>query len=86
MNKIIHKTIDDMFDKGIVYITERTNEEEILKPTLVIILTNGEVLVTILPRFLSGKDQFQIFTEILKEAEKGRLVGLSRPGDVPAGG
>ena len=74
MNKIIDKMIDYMFDKGIVYITERTDEENILTPTLVIIPTNGEVLATSLPDYLSGKDQFQICTKILKEAEKGSLI------------
>ena len=74
MNKIIDKMIDYMFDSGMVYITERKDGKKILTPTSVIILTNGEVLETSLPTNFTGKEKFQIFTKMLKEAGKGRLI------------
>lgn len=74
MNKIIEKNINYMFDQGIVSITERKNEEQILPPTTIFILTNGDTIRAELPTYLTREEQLQTITEILKDAEKGRLI------------
>jgi hypothetical protein len=74
MNKIIEKNINYMFDHGIASITERKNEEQMLTPTAIFILTNGETIRAELPTYLTGEEQMLTITGFLKEAENGSLI------------